>query len=66
MLSLAMTVVHVVVLNCFEFVLYLFRLVGSCLQRKYSLGNVTFRDIFFFNAALKVAFVLLAGETNFK
>jgi len=34
---------------------------------KYSLGNVTFRDISFFNAALKVAFVLLAGEklTNF-
>ena len=29
--------------------------------------NVTFRDISFFNAALKVAFVLLAGEklTNF-
>ena len=34
---------------------------------KYSLGNVTFRDISLFNAALKVAFVLLAGEklTNF-
>ena len=34
---------------------------------KYSLVNVTFRDISFFNAALKVAFVLLAGEklTNF-
>ena len=65
MLSLAMTVVHVVVLNCFEFVLYLFRL-WQLFAVKYSLGNVTFRDIFFFNAALKVAFVLLAGETNFK
>ena len=34
---------------------------------KYSLVNVTFRDISLFNAALKVAFVLLAGEklTNF-
>ena len=29
---------------------------------KYTSGNVTFRDISSFNAALKIAFVLLAGE----
>ena len=29
---------------------------------KYTSGNVTFRDISSFNAALKVAFVLFAGE----